>query len=441
MAKSRSIGSTYVELMLKDVNFKKGLATAEKSLNKFAGGIVGLAADAAKAMAVVGVAITGAMIAGTKRTLANTDALVDMANQTGVAVADMMILQRAYEDGGRSADMAGKDIGKMQKSLVTAQQGGDDPFKALGLSADELLKKNPAEQMKQIGEAIMRIQNPAQRTAKAMEIFGKGGMGLLTVFGGMGAAEKALGRMPRLAEKFGSAMGEANDLIGHLPIKSDQFFMGFTAGIIGELLPGLQLLNEKDFTELGKNLGDAVATGINVLTNGSIWEVFRLQAEKIKLYLQTEFLGGFINTWAASISTVMDAFSESSTTRKFSFGGNFDEHSQAGLQINKEKNEELDKRIAELLVTAAKKAAERSEAVASGVPSMLKRPIDTLEVDKITKPTGKSWERMSLKDEYQSRGLSTTPGAVKVGDKMLTIMEAIHAILDRAELEGGLVWQ
>jgi len=440
MAKSRSIGSTYVELMLKDVNFRKGLASAEKSLNNLASGIVGLGKKAAVGMGVAGAAIAAAMVVGVKRTLEQTDSLVDLSNQTGVAVADMMLLQRAYADGGRAADMAGKDIGKMQKSLVTAQQGGDDPFKALGLSADELLKKNPAQQFREIGDAIMRISNPAQRTAKAMEIFGKGGMGLTTVFGGLESAEKSLGRMPELAKQFGAAMGEANDLVGHLTVKSDQFFMGFTAGIIGELLPGLKMVDEYDFTTFGENLGKAVADGVNMLIDGSIWEIMQLHADKFQNYLQTEWLGGFMNTWAAAINTLYDHLVIPHKSFE-AIGVTNDKYTQAGMAANSERNAEADRRIAEILANAADKTATKREWVSNLIPPMLKMPIDTLEVDKIQKPAGKSsWERMNLADEYQSRGLSTTPG-INVQGKMLNVMEAIHAILDRAEPEGGLVWR
>lgn len=255
MAKSRSIGSIYAELSLRDGKFKGGLKAAGAKLKEFAGTS---AKYAAAATAAGGAALT----AGTLRTLDRVDALGDLSAQTGVAIGDMMKLQQAYKMGGREAEMAGKDIGKMQKSLVTAANGGDDPFQSIGLSAKELLKMNPAAQFSSIGEAIMRIANPAERTAKAMQIFGKGGMGLTTVFEGLPDAVTALGRMPQVAQEFGARMGEANDLIGNLPLKADQFFMGFTAGIVDSLLPGLNAVNEFDFTTLGQNLGKSLTDAL-----------------------------------------------------------------------------------------------------------------------------------------------------------------------------------
>jgi len=280
MAGSRNIGSLYSELSLRDGNFTKGLKRAGANIGKFA-------KYSATALAASGAAIGAGLTAGTLKTLEATDSLVDLSNQTGIAVADTMKLQQAYKDGGRAADMMGKDVAKMQKSIVTAAQGGIDPFKGIGLSAKELLEMNPAAQFSAIGSAIMRIQNPAERTAKSLEIFGKGGLGMTTVFGGLEQAEKALGRMPELAQKFGAAMGEANDLIGHLPLKSDQFFMGFTAGVVGELLPNLKKIDNYDFSTLGENLGESLGIGLSFITDGTIWEAFTLHAEKAALTIMT----------------------------------------------------------------------------------------------------------------------------------------------------------
>jgi hypothetical protein len=262
MAKSRSIGGIYASLSLRDGGFKKGVKSSSDTLKKFG-------AASLKYAAIGATVRNAALTAGSLRTLDQVDALGDLAAQTGVAVSDMMTLQQAYKDGGRAAEMAGKDIGKMQKSLVAASEDVDagdvDPFASIGLSAKELLTLNPADQFNKIGEAIMKIQNPAERTAKAMEIFGKGGMGLTTVFEGIPNAVVALGSMPQIAQEFAGRMGEANDLIGHLPVKSDQFFMGFTAGIVGSILPGLNSVNEFDFTPLGMNLGKAIAAGLEEL--------------------------------------------------------------------------------------------------------------------------------------------------------------------------------
>ncbi len=398
MAKSRSIGSIYAELTLKD-KMSKGIASARKSLNT-------LGTKSLKAAALGTVAFGAALAVGTKRTLGMTDELVDVSNQTGVAVDDMMKLQLAYADGGRAAENTGKDIAKMQKAIVTAAQGGKDPFAVMGLSAQDLLAMDPATQFETIGDAIMRIANPAERTAKAMEIFGKGGMGLTTVFGGLKNAEKALGRMPELAKKFGAAMGEANDLIGHLPLKSDQFFMGFTAGIIGELLPGLKKIDDYDFTTVGENLGSALSVAFQVVTDGTVWEIFALHAEKAIAGIQTS---PAFNGFAAAINAILDFGARPENGGSQNFMESFNKYANAGVEANTEISDDLQAKIDEINNrTRAKFESKRSAAAElSGPPAPILSPIETtpeMPAFRSEIPTGTPADNMA--NEYQRRGLS-----------------------------------
>ncbi|RYD46591.1 MAG: hypothetical protein EOP83_29405 [Verrucomicrobiaceae bacterium] len=141
MAKSRSIGGIYAELSLRDGKFKAGMKAASVAIGRFAKASAKYSAIGGGLATAAG---TAALARGTLKTLDQVDALGDLSAQTGVAVADMMKLQRAYADGGRAADAAGKDIGKMQKTIYTAASGGKDPFASIGLNAAELLKLREA---------------------------------------------------------------------------------------------------------------------------------------------------------------------------------------------------------------------------------------------------------------------------------------------------------
>lgn len=422
---SKSIGSIYAELTLKD-KMSSGLKKAQASLGKFAA----TSAKWAGAGLAAGVTATSvALIAGAKHTLAMTDELVDMSAQTGVAVADMMKLQRAYADGGRTAENVGKDFSKMQKALVTATTGGADPFASLGLSAQKLIAEDPAAAFNEIGTAIMAIENPAMRTAKAMEIFGKGGMGLTTVFGGLDGAAKALGKMPALAQKFGAAMGQANDLIGHLPLKSDQFFMGFTAGIIGELLPQLQKIDDYDFTDLGQRVGDALATAFQSITDGTLWTLFQLQAEKAFTAISgsSAFSG-----WAASINTIFDGIT-SSFGDNFNFGETWDKYAIAGIEANAEITADLQKKIDELNASIAAKYKSRSDAAAAlASPSPGAVPIvPTAEPVKPSTYASPGNASENMVNEYQRRGLSldSSPSS-SMAARQTELMAGVKTILE-----------
>jgi hypothetical protein len=276
MASAKNIGNLYAELSVKD-KMTMGLNKAKKSLNSFSKKSSKLALSGSK-YAAAGIAVTGAaLIAGTKGAISMVDAIGDMSAQTGVGVAALMKLQQAYKDGGGNAEDAGKDIARMQKTIANSKLGGDNPFAEMGLSLTDLAKMSPEEQFKAIGDAIMKIENPTRRNALAMEVFGKSGSKLVTVFAGMEESATKLGKMPELAAKFAAAMDEANDIFGRLNTKKDQFFVGFASGIIGELLPNLQKVDGYDFTELGSNLGRNIAIGFRGLTDGTLLDIAGLK--------------------------------------------------------------------------------------------------------------------------------------------------------------------
>lgn len=434
---SKSIGSLYAELTLRDGKFTSRLKAARKGLNDFGKSTMKYAGVALGAAAT---GIGAGLAAGTLRTLDQVDALNDLSNQTGIAIDDVTTLSRAYKDGGRDAEMLGKDIGKMQKALVEASSGGNDPFAAIGLSASELMSMNPAQQFQQIGDAIMRIQNPAERTAKAMEIFGKGGMGLTTVFPGMQDAVKAMGKMPQLAKEFGNAMGEANDLVGHLPLKSDQFFMGFTSGIIGTLLPNLRKIDDFDFTQIGQNLGQSLAAGFEMIKDGSLWEIFQLQGEKAIAAINSS---PALNSFYAGLLSVWEGITDG---QGFDWNKSFEKYTQAGIMANTELIDDLQARIDELVAAGKNKVAGSNAAVANQSGNPISNPlIDIFQPSPNTSMAMSGPDRLmfhSTANDYQRRGLGTgfEPPKDTAVQKQIDILQDIKDILGQAQLEGGLRW-
>ena len=83
--------------------------------------------------------------------------------------------------------VAGKDINKMQRAIFEASEdpgGSMDFFAQMGLSAEKLMEMNSTEQFFAIGEAIKGVRNQTKQAALAMDVFGRSGGELLTVFKG-----------------------------------------------------------------------------------------------------------------------------------------------------------------------------------------------------------------------------------------------------------------
>lgn len=350
MAKSRSIGSIYAELSLRD-KMGMGLKKAERNLVKWGKSSLKYGAVAGAGLTA---GVSAGMIAGTKRALDLGGRLSDVSTQTGIAVADVMKLERAFSEGGLSVDAMGKNVARMQKTIFDTATGRstEDPFAALNLSAKELMAMRPADQFQAIGDAIKAIEDPTLRNAAAMQIFGKSGTKLMTVFGQIDGTARSLGRMPQVAEKFADSFDRASDIIGELPAKSDQFFVGFTSGIIGNILPALEEINGKDFTTLGESLGFAVSTALEAITDGSMWEIFKIQGQMALESLR----GSTFNTGlAADINSIWDTI----TGQSSNYQETFDKYYQAGMKVRDENLGALQKKLDDIMMENAVKAVER----------------------------------------------------------------------------------
>ena len=77
----------------------------------------------------------------------------------------------------------------MAKSLHG--ESAADTVAKLGLDLDALKRKTPADQFRALGAAINEVKDPSQRAALAMEIFGRSGAELLSVFASNGFDDAA----------------------------------------------------------------------------------------------------------------------------------------------------------------------------------------------------------------------------------------------------------
>ncbi len=206
------------------------------------------------------------------------------SQQTGVAVGSLAILQQAFEDNGVAAEKAGTSVAKMQRTIVDAAQQPTlerlIPFRQLNLDVNELLKLKPAEQFNAIGAAISAIQDPAVRSATAMQIFGKSGAELLPVFvGGIDDAAASLGQLPGIIERNAKSFERIDTLIGRMRNHSRQFFTGFFDETEQYIRQPLEALDDIDFTRIGQKLGAFAGIAIDAWREGKFPEFLALSIE------------------------------------------------------------------------------------------------------------------------------------------------------------------
>ena len=188
--------------------------------------------------------------------------LSDQMARTGAAGEGLVILERALKNAGMSADATARLLGQMQKSFAginEEMQTTSEAFASLGLSMETLRTMDPVAAFQEIGRAIMGIQDPAQRTALAMRIFGRAGADALVMFSDRDAIEQArkeLGQLPGVLASSAQSLDVVSDRLANMGTAWQQ--IGAAAAVA--ILPALESITGKiasmDLTGLGTTIGN-----------------------------------------------------------------------------------------------------------------------------------------------------------------------------------------
>ena len=238
----------------------KSLGGATKAM----GGLALSAGKAATAIALAGAAAAGGgFAAGLKGAADLGGKLSDLSARTGITAGKLAVMGRAFEDNGVSADKIGGVINKLQKTITDFGSGSASatkPFAALGIEFEDISKLDPAAQFQLIQSKIAAIQDPAQRAALAMQIFGKSGGELLTLFADGDAFANAgafLGTQAEILDRSAGLFDSISDKMARIPDKLQGFFVGFLEPIAGDVDEVLTKFDTFDFAALGLRIGSA----------------------------------------------------------------------------------------------------------------------------------------------------------------------------------------
>jgi hypothetical protein len=242
MAKAGAIraGRAFVEIFADKSKLVRGLKSAGNDFKNWGASITKVGAG----LAAAGVGIVGTLSGFALAAADFGGKLVDTAAQTGLTVEALTTLGYAAGQAGVDSETLTGAVGKMQKGIVAAAGGSKSAsaaFAKLGLSVSELATMSPEQQFLAIAEAISKIDDPAKRTAAAMEVFGKSGAALLPMFSGGAAGIAGLQAQARaLGLELSTADAEAFDKLGDSvdTLKSQVLSLGVKIG--AAVLPHVQ---------------------------------------------------------------------------------------------------------------------------------------------------------------------------------------------------------
>ena len=232
-------GRAFVELFVDDKRLVRGLRQAQRRLQAFSSAVRNLGMQ----FTALGAAVAAPLALATRSFIQAGDRLDKMAARTGVSVEALSELGYAARLSGSSIDEVEGAVRVMQRTLGAAAAGSSaatEAFTRLGLSLEDLQGLKPEDQFTAVATALGGIQDPTERAAAAMQVFGRAGTRLLPLLSGMQdlrAEAQRLGvTMSSQQSQAAAALGDAFDRV--------RMAVAAVANALGEALaPVLQELS------------------------------------------------------------------------------------------------------------------------------------------------------------------------------------------------------
>ena len=294
--------------------FTSGINKATSGISSLAATVKGLAVVeyGGRALSAMADAV-GAAFRGMYSAMEAGGALVDLSEQTGLAVDKLMVLKTAFGQAGMGAEEVQPVINRMQKAIESAATSGGpaaEAFQRMGLSASKLSGMRANEQLTTIGDAINKIQNPTQKAAAAMEIFGKSGGRALALFasGGLADAATAVGNQAQLMKENAGVFDKVTDILGTAATKLQGLYVGIASVVAPMLMSAVEAFNSIDLSGLGQQIGVIVAVLLEAFSQGVLGTI-ALESLKYAFVFTVNFLSSALSgLFAGLISYVVEGF-------------------------------------------------------------------------------------------------------------------------------------
>ena len=238
-------GSIVIDLLMKTGSFETDTKRAEKRLREFEA--------SAKKTALAITAVTTAAVAGlaamTKATINNMDQMSKMAQQAGVTTESLSSLGYAARLSGIEQNNLTQSLARLSRGMMDAAGGTGEAkkaFDALGINATTM--RSADEALLQIADRFANMEDGAQKTAIAMQLFGRSGAQLVPFLNqgrdGIENLQREADRLGiTLSTKAAQAAEQFNDNLFRLKSVAQGLFNQFATA----LLPVLVEVTDKMF--------------------------------------------------------------------------------------------------------------------------------------------------------------------------------------------------
>jgi hypothetical protein len=207
-------------------------ASAKSGLEKFSAAYASLGA-------LAGVGVAASLVAGIKHVIDLGDEMNDLSQKVGISVKDLATWRLAAEQSGTSLEGVAKGVKGLSQYMVQHS----DKLREAGITATDA---NGA--MVQLADLFSAMPDGVEKTALAVQIFGKAGMDMIPM---LNLGSKGLDEARKKAEDYGKKMAELapqadkfNDTLRELKLQSELTGLSFTTRLIEPMTQAAEALRE-----------------------------------------------------------------------------------------------------------------------------------------------------------------------------------------------------
>lgn len=222
-----------------------------------------------------------------RSTVDGIDALNDLKDATGASIENLSALEDVAARTGTSFDSVGQALTKFNAVLNEAKPNSEQErvLKAIGLSAQELRKIDPAEALQQVAQALGRYADDGNKARIVQDLFGKSVREVAPFLKDLAEAGRLNGTV---TEKQAQEAEKFNNQLAALSKNSKDA----ARALLSDLLPALNQILERS-NRAGGFLA-LVSSGFKVAWDQARLQAFSdqiqdLTAEAVKLQKQLDF--------------------------------------------------------------------------------------------------------------------------------------------------------
>ena len=175
-----NVAQLTIEMAANVARLKTDMAAARNTVESTMNNIKKAAGTAQTALGAIGVGLSAAAFTNwIKGAINAADEANKLSQKIGIAVKEIGGLQLAFSQGGVDAESMSTSLAKLNKNIAA----GDSAFKTLGVATKNVdgSMRSTTDVLADIADRFASTENNANKTAMAIELFGKSGASLRPV--------------------------------------------------------------------------------------------------------------------------------------------------------------------------------------------------------------------------------------------------------------------